>query len=233
MKFAISAFTDVGTVRDSNQDRILTNGKLTDDGRTDLADQDSCVCFVADGVGGNKRGDFASEFILRGISSISSFDNLEQQLRTMNAELVRITSPRSEVAGTATTLTGLVATDNIFRIIHVGDSQLWLQREGTLFKVTNDQVLNEYEGNSPLTSFFGGSDADLKFDTDLFVNEFVIDDLFLVCSDGLSKSLSHKSIKAILVEELELQSKAQKLLSECRANGAEDNVSVILIQRTD
>jgi PPM family protein phosphatase len=233
MKFAISAFTDVGTVRDSNQDRILTNGTLTDDGGIDLADQDSCVCFVADGVGGNKRGDFASEFILRGISSIRSFDNLEHQLRTMNAELVRITSPRSEVAGTATTLTGLVATDDNFRIIHVGDSQLWLQREGTLFKVTNDQVLNEYEGNSPLTSFFGGADADLKFDTDLFVNEFAIDDVFLICSDGLSKSLSHKTVKAVLVERLELPSKAQKLLTACRANGAEDNVSVILIQRTE
>ena len=129
MRFSISAFTDVGTVRDSNQDRILTNGKLTDDGRIDLADQDSCVCFVADGVGGNKRGDFASDFILREIKSIRNFDNLEQQLRATNTELVRITSPRSEVAGTATTLTGLVATDDIFRIIHVGDSQLWLQRE--------------------------------------------------------------------------------------------------------
>ncbi len=78
-----------------------------------------------------------------------------------------------------------------------------------------------------------GLHTDLQLVTDLFVNEFVIDDIFLVCSDGLSKSLSHKSIKAILVEELELQSKAQKLLTECRANGAEDNVSVILIQRTE
>ena len=65
MKFIISAFTHKGTVRDSNQDCILVNGQLLDVGQVHLTEQVDCFCFVADGVGGNKGGDFASRAILR------------------------------------------------------------------------------------------------------------------------------------------------------------------------
>jgi serine/threonine protein phosphatase PrpC len=70
MRFDISGFTNVGTVRESNQDRILVNGCVFADGAIDLECQASCTCFVADGVGGNKSGDFAAEFVLQRIACI-------------------------------------------------------------------------------------------------------------------------------------------------------------------
>jgi protein phosphatase len=93
--------------------------------------------------------------------------------------------------------------------------------------------LNQYQPNSPITSYFGGSDADLKFDSEIFVNEFAIGDLFLICSDGLHKSLKHRVIKSILDHEEALATQAERLLTECRAHGADDNVSVILAKRTE
>jgi serine/threonine protein phosphatase PrpC len=233
MKFDISGFTDVGTVRESNQDRILINGSVIADGAIDLEHQSSCTCFVADGVGGNKAGDFASDFVLQKIRRIDDFSNIEEALRTINAELIDFSAPRSDLSGTATTLTGLIASDDSFRVVHVGDSQMWLRRNGTFFKITNDQVLNEYETNSPLMSYFGGSDDDLRFDNDIFVSEISSSDVFMICSDGLLKSLNHKTIKAILDGDTPLRTLAQTLLKECREKGADDNVSVILIQRTE
>jgi serine/threonine protein phosphatase PrpC len=233
MKFNISGFTDVGTLRDSNQDRILVNGTVLADGVIDLEQQSSCTCFVADGVGGNKAGDFAAEFVLQKIGRIDDFNNIEAALRAINTELIDASVHRVDLAGTATTLTGLIASDGTFRVVHVGDSQMWLRRDPTFFKITNDQVLNEYETNSPLMSYFGGSDGDLKFDNDIFVNEISDRDVFMICSDGLLKSLNHKTIKSILEGDDTLTTSAQTLLKECREKGADDNVSVILIERTE
>ncbi len=209
------------------------NGNILSSGTLDLAQQDSCFCFVADGVGGNRAGEFAAEFVLRRIAAINGSSHLELELRAINTELVNVAARRNELSGTATTLTGLIARDDDFQIVHVGDSQMWLRRDGAFFKVTTDQVLNEYETNSPLTSYFGGTDNDLKFDTDIFVKDISKGDVFLICSDGLSKSLDTKTVKAILNEKLDLSSQAKKLLTECRTRGAVENISAILIQRTD
>lgn len=123
--------------------------------------------------------------------------------------------------------------DDSFRAVHVGDSQMWLRRNGTFFKITSDQVLSEYEANSPLTSYFGGSASEVRFDNDIFVTEICSHDVFMICSDGLLKSLNHKAIKAILDAENSLPVQARTLLKESCQRGSDDNVSAILIQRTD
>lgn len=232
MKLNISGFTDPGTQRNLNQDRILINGKVLSEGLMDLAEQGSCVCFVADGVGGNHAGEFASNFVLESIRCMDDFEDIDHALRKVNTELVTVSSPRRELAGTSTTLTGVIVTNDHFRIVHVGDSQVWLRRNGTFFKVTNDHVVTEYEANSPLTSYFGGSDDDLKFDDNIFVRDMAVGDVFLICSDGLFKALNHKNISAILGTENELPTQARALLRESLQSGAEDNVSAMLIQRT-
>lgn len=235
MLLNISAFTHVGTVREFNQDSILVNGQVLNSGEVNLVNQHRCICFVADGVGGNKAGDFASRFVLENISSFVKLEQADWEscLQEVNQRLLSESGDKEELKGTATTLTGLVAEENTFFIIHVGDSQMWLQRNGTVFKVTNDQVLNEHEPNSPLTSYFGGTDDNLKFFTDIFVREIAVEDIFLICSDGLLKSLNYKTIKAILKGDHHLQAQAQMLLDNCLQNGVDDNVSVILIQRTE
>ncbi len=235
MNLNISAFTHAGTIRDFNQDSVLVKGQILSSGEVNLINQDYCVCFIADGVGGNKAGDFASRYVLEGLNKaiLSHVESdLDDRLREVNRQLLTESSGNEELRGSATTLTGLVVIENTFLILHVGDSQMWLRRNGTFFKVTNDQVLNENEANSPLTSYFGGSEDNLKFDRDIFVREIAVADVFLICSDGLFKSLKHKAVKAILDDENDLQSQSRALLDQCLQKGAEDNVSVILIQRT-
>lgn len=235
MKFDISGITHIGTLRNVNQDRILVNGHLLDSGEVHLAEQNICRCFVADGVGGNRAGEFASNFVLEKINSLSDLteSNFEQPLDDINRQLLSISNNLTNVAGTATTLTGLVMDGENFLVIHCGDSQMWLFRNEMFFKLTNDQVLDENQENSPITSFFGGLNDNLKFDRKIFVNESAVGDVFLICSDGLFKALDKKSVKSILKSGDNYQAKTRRLIEDCLLNGAEDNVSVILIERTD
>lgn len=234
IKFNISAFTHVGTVRDSNQDNILVNGQLLNEGEVHLIDQDKCFCFVADGVGGNNGGDFASYFVLDRIKAAQ--DNLimdaAQVLKSINNKLIEETSYVDELKGCCTTLTGLLVQHDFFKIIHAGDSELWLMRNDMFFKITNDQVLDDTVKNSPITSYFGGFENYLTLDTDTYIHESIVDDLFLICSDGLFKSLNKKIVKSILKADKDIEPKAKKILENCLHAGAEDNISVILIQQT-
>lgn len=234
LNFDISAFTNVGTVRNTNQDHILVNGQILNAGEVHLIDQENCFCFVADGVGGNKAGDFASKFILDKLRLISDFNspNIDDILHRINEDLISISKSDNTLTGTATTLTGLVIGDDFFKIIHSSDSQLWLMRNDMFFKITQDQVLDETVKNSPITSYFGGIDNYLKLDSDISIHESLIDDLFLICSDGLFKSLNHKIVKSILKADKNLETKAKKILENCLHAGAEDNISVILIHQT-
>lgn len=233
MIFNISAFTHVGTVRESNQDNILVNGQLLNEGEVHLTKQDNCFCFVADGVGGNKAGDFASHFVLEELKLRTDFSsqNVEQLLQGINEQLIAESKANEEIKGTATTLTGLVADEKHFQIIHAGDSQLWLMRNDMFFQITKDQVLDESEKNSSITSYFGGLDNYLKLDTEISIHETLIDDIFLICSDGLFKSLNQKIVKSILKADKDIETKAKKILENCLEAGAEDNTSIILIHQ--
>jgi len=234
MNFNISAFTHVGTVRETNQDHILVNGQLLNEGEVHLIEQDKCFCFVADGVGGNKGGDFASYFVLDRIKAEQDklLIDAEQLLKGINNKLIEDTSNDIKLKGCCTTLTGLLVQNDFFKIIHTGDSEIWLMRNDMFFKITKDQVLDETVMNSPITSYFGGFDDYLKLDQNISIHETLVEDIFLICSDGLLKSLNQKIVKSILKADKDLETKAKKILENCLRAGAEDNTSVILIQQT-
>ncbi len=235
MKFNISAFTNRGTVRETNQDNILVNGQLLNEGEVHLTNQHDCFCFVADGVGGNRAGDFASHFVLENLKLVPDLDsnNVEKFLHQINEKLLNESKAKIEISGTATTLTGIIVSEDNFQIIHAGDSQIWLMRNDMFFKITNDQVLDESEKNSSITSYFGGYENYLRLDKDIYTHETLVGDIFLICSDGLFKSLNQKIVKSILMADKGLQTKAEKILENCLHAGADDNTSVILIHQTN
>ncbi len=234
MEFNISAFTHPGTSYEFNEDNILVNGQILNNGEVHLIDQNNCFCFVADGVGGNKAGSFASQFVLANL--IKEYDysseKFDQSLQLINNKLINESKANDKTKGSATTLTGLISDENNFKIIHAGDSQMWLLRNKMFFQITNDQVLDETEKNSSIKSYFGGFENYLKFDKNIFVHENLVGDVFLICSDGLLKSLNQKILKSILMADKDLQIKAKKILKNCLQIGAVDNISLILIHQT-
>ncbi len=231
--FNISAFTNIGTLRAINQDSILVNSEILNSGEVHLENQSSCKCFVADGVGGSNAGEFASNFVLDRINKINDFTDLDilKELELINEQLLAISNSDEKLKGAATTLTGLVIIEENIRVFHAGDSQLWLMRNNMFLKITKDHVLDDLVSNSPITRYFGGNENYLKLDFKTDIIDFFPNDIFLICSDGLFKSLTLKQVKEILTNEETLQNKGKHLLESSLSHGASDNVSAIIIQK--
>jgi protein phosphatase len=236
MRFNISGFTDLGTKREINQDRILIQDSIYSEGLHYHPDLDNCFCFVADGIGGGRAGDFAAEFVLGGIrKKINSHEeysqeNLSQIFSLINSDLIDITISKPKFTGAGTTLVGLMIRQENFQVINAGDSQAYMLRNKNLIKLTEDQVFDPFQENSPLTSYFGGKQSELIVDFDTVLRDIYIGDLFLLSSDGLFKSLDARQIKAILANSKPVNEKASFLLHKSLEIGSEDNLSCILIE---
>ena len=232
-KFNISAFTNAGIVRRKNQDCILVNGQISNNGFINKNNQYFLSCFVADGVGGNKAGEFASKYVLENIYDYASdelFQINEEYLNKVNESLIDITKKNHKLLGSATTLSGLTYQNATLKVFHSGDSEIWLLRNDSFIKITNDQVLNPKIKNSPITSYFGGKQNYLSLDNTIFLEEIKTLDKILICTDGLFKAMKTKQLKSILSATKTLQTKTERILEMVLENEAEDNVSVILIE---
>ena len=233
MKFNIGGFTHKGTGKYMvNEDQVLINRTKVEEGELFLYDQEMCYCFVSDGVGGRQGGVFASTFLilmLRGIPD-DQFAEINQRLYTINEELIRQASKSSDLTGCACTLSGMVSKEGFTDFYHVGDSEIWLLRDEMLMKITKDEVLNEDDPSSPITNYFGGEENKFKINTEWNKPEIVEKDVFLICSDGLFKSIGVKIIKPILASDKSVEEKVLKLKENCLKKGADDNVSAIVVE---
>jgi serine/threonine protein phosphatase PrpC/serine/threonine protein kinase len=234
MNFNIAAFTNKGTIRTINQDRILANGTLVDEGLLSLENQSNCICFVADGVGGNRKGEFAAHYVLDALKDnfCGDLEELTKRLRVINADLIETTKKEASIEGSATTLTGLFIDSDTFYVFHSGDSELWYLRNNMFSKATTDQTADE-SVNSPITSYFGGFEDNLTPEIGISLDSSEDNDCYLLCSDGLFKSLSFEEVKGVLQESNSVSEKTNILLNLALSKGAPDNISIILIQRSD
>ncbi len=233
MKFNIAGFTHKGTgIYQSNEDNILINGNKLNEGEHFIMNQDSCICFVSDGVGGNKGGDFASGFVLSKINSLGfeSMGDLNEELYKINEDLLSNSLNNSDLIGCACTLSGIVVIDDLKDFCHIGDSEIWLLRNEMLIKITKDEVLDEDDPRSPILNYLGGYENKLKINTEWEKPEIISGDIFIICSDGLFKSLGVKLVKPILASDKNVEEKIQKLKENCLTLGSEDNVSAVIVE---
>jgi len=236
MRFLFSSFTHIGTQRDVNQDRILVQGSVIGEGLHSFPAAEDCICFVADGIGGGPCGDLAAQFVLEEIrdrvdpQKDYTQEELENILTMINNDLIELGQIRNDCQGMATTLVGMIAGSNRFNVINAGDSQAYVYRNNNMIKLTEDHLLDPFDYSSPVTSYFGGRQSELRLDFDTVLREIIVGDIFLLASDGLFKSLSVRQVKAILSNSKPLIEKAEFMLQKALELGAEDNISTILIE---
>jgi serine/threonine protein phosphatase PrpC len=233
MKFNIGGFTHKGTRKYVlNEDQILINRTKVDEGELFIYNQDLCYCFVSDGVGGIQGGVFASSFLLLMLRDISEdqFSEINQKLYTINGELINQASNSSSLIGCACTLSGIIANKDFVEFYHVGDSEIWLLRDDMFMKITKDEVVDVDNTQSPITNYFGGKESKLKINNDWNKPEILENDIFLICSDGLFKSLDVKLVKPILASDKNVEEKVLKLKENCLTHGSEDNVSAVVVE---
>jgi PPM family protein phosphatase len=230
-----AAVSHVGKIRSNNQDSGYAGNTLF---------------VVADGMGGHAGGDVASALTIKHIASIdrafTSAPEAEQALRgaliAANAVLADTVYEHSELTGMGTTVSGLVLVGHEVAIAHIGDSRIYLMRDGDLRQVTADHTfvqrlvdsgrITEEEAavhprRSVLMRVLGDVDATPEIDTAVIKTQ--PGDRWLLCSDGLSSYVSDSTLSAVLVADNDAEEAANTLVKESLDNGAPDNVTVIVV----
>jgi serine/threonine protein phosphatase Stp1 len=219
------AATHVGCVRKLNEDSYLD--------RVDLG-----LWAVADGMGGHDAGDHASQLTIAALGQIPApqsapafLSGVKSALQAANEELRREAAGRGPGRIIASTVVTLLAYGQHYACVWAGDSRLYRLRAETLQELVDTQLLSPQEArNHPysnvVTRAVGAAD-DLELETchDRLRNG----DLFLLCSDGLTKELEDDEIRAILMRE-SLFDAPYALIESAIAHGASDNVTVVAVQ---
>ncbi|HJE14957.1 MAG TPA: Stp1/IreP family PP2C-type Ser/Thr phosphatase [Lapidilactobacillus dextrinicus] len=239
----IAYLTDIGKRRENNQDYVSVFKNKAD------------VLFgiVADGMGGHLGGDVASEMVVSQIghdfleTDFATIPDLRDwlltELTSENSRLINVSSKFSDLTGMGTTFVAIMMINNHYLITNIGDSRGYLLRDGKLMQITEDHSLvnelvkygkisPEQAKNHPQKNVITrtlGISKDVQPDS---TNDtWQQDDLFLLCTDGLTNMVSDEEIEKILTtEDISLDEKAQRLIVQANVNGGLDNISVLLVQ---
>lgn len=229
----LSAFrTDVGKVRANNQDAPIVSEKLR-------------LYGVADGMGGHKGGEVAStsarDNLLRELEGKTpSVAALSGAIEEVNRQIYHQQEHDDALTGMGTTLSVLWMSDNFVYIGHVGDSRVYLLRDGEFKQMTLDHslveqlvregVLTEEEAqNHPMRNIITRAiGTDESVEVDVVVEERRKGDLWLACSDGLHGLVDDRQIRDAL-RQYAPEKAADVLLKAALDAGGRDNVTLVIV----
>ena len=234
------AMTDTRKVRTINQDYIFASpepiGKLQD------------LYLVADGMGGHRAGDYASRFLVEKLVDFISFEEegntisiLREGIEKVNRMLYREALKDEAFSGMGTTLVAATVEENLLFVANVGDSRLYLIRDGKAKQITRDHSYVEemvklgkmnrgsadYMRQKNIITRAVGTGEDVNID--FFEVLLKKGDYILLCSDGLSNMVEDEAIAELVSSEKALKEKAEALIVSANDNGGRDNIAVILI----
>jgi protein phosphatase len=228
MKLSVGAASDIGQVREGNEDSFLLMDPLF---------------AVADGMGGHRGGEVASELALGTIESLFTAreGSLVEQVEQANRMVFERSQTDRNVSGMGTTLTAALVEGARVRLAHVGDSRAYLFRDGRLHLLTEDHTLvhrmvaegeiteaqaETHPHRSILTRALG-------VDAAVQVDEQVVDvrpgDRVLLCTDGLTGMLHDGQIESVLETTPDPQEAVERLVREANRAGGVDNITAVLL----
>ncbi len=197
------------------------------------------IAAVADGVSGSAGGREAAEYCVRGLLTdyYATPDTwpvtqaLDRVIKAINSWVQQQGSLRAEAGGMATTLTALVVRGTHYYFAHVGDSRLYLLRQGQLRRLTTDHVWDRPEMRHVLTRAIG---LDSRIAIDHGMGELREGDIFLLASDGVWGALAADDLQwhlSTLDEDPDHPDATAKLLVDAAlANGSTDNASALVVR---
>ena len=226
---------------------------LTDTGRRRRRNEDSYVLepplfAVADGMGGAQAGEVASRLAAAAFREFHEADELEPKRRVealvqeANRRVYERSRDDANASGMGTTVTAALVEGESVAIAHVGDSRAYRIRGDTLEQLTEDHSLvadlmrsgrltpEEAEAHPQRSVITRALGTDPEVDVDTFAVGLAPDDVFLLCSDGLTTMVPDEEILRIVHESSSLDRAARALVKAANKRGGEDNVTVVLFR---
>ena len=245
--------TDIGLVRKTNEDAFviadLTSGNVVKEQtivRFQVGDR-GVLLAVSDGMGGASAGEVASAMVIesmrRSMTMVPSTEPsnalVERAAVTANRE-VWTAARQPGRTGMGATLTALYLHGTAMHIAEVGDSRAYLLRGGNLQQVTRDQsyaqVLLESGAMTPEQAAFAplqnvilqamGTKPDVS--VALGRLELRLRDCFLLCSDGLSTTVSAEEMRQVILAAPRMDAACATLVELAKQRGGDDNITVLI-----
>ena len=248
-----SAKSDIGLKRPHNEDRFLADPPLG-------------LYVVCDGMGGGNAGEIASALAIEAIyahlaeaarhadlqligpcdATVSGPANrLASAIRAANNVIHRESWSRPDYAGMGTTVVAALLREEVLAIAHVGDSRLYLIRNGTIQALTTDHswvaeqilkgVMTEEEAErSPRRNIVTRA-LGVESSVDVELTEVPVrsGDMLLLCSDGLTRGVRPDDILHILNGSEDLPTMADRLISMANEAGGDDNTTLVVVALRD
>ena len=190
---------------------------------------------VADGVSGAAGGREAAEYTVRGLLAdyYATPDTwsvplaLDRVLNANNRWLIAQGAAHRELAGMATTLSALVLRSGRYYTAHIGDSRIYLLRNGQFLRLTADHVWDRPDMRHVLSRAVG---LDAHLAMDYAEDNLQAGDVFVLVSDGVWEPLGDRAMRDLLVRHDDCEAAAQALAEGALAQGGQDNASALVVR---
>jgi len=228
-------------VRSGNEDNFFAE-----------ADERRGLFVVADGMGGHAAGEVASEMAVQIVSryllalehvrDATADEKMSQSLIDANRAIYERMLAEVDKQGMGTTASVLVLAENQYLIGQVGDSRIYLLRDGGLVQVTKDHSYVQEQVDAGLltpeqaryhpysnviTRCVGANET---VDVDLYRGAVLPGDVFLVASDGLTGMVDDRRLQQILLARSSPGRIVDALIAEANGRGGLDNITAIVVQ---
>lgn len=233
-----AAQTDKGLRRKRNEDGLLVFPKRS-------------VFVVADGMGGHSGGEVASALAVQTIEEAfeaQEYDGelhdgiprraseLARAIQMANETILMRSKADEKLAGMGTTICAVRFSPDKQRVYvgHVGDSRLYRMRNGQLQQMTSDHTMKDFGVTGPGAGHLSRAVGIWPtVPIDVIIGKPRVGDLYLLCSDGLTKMLSDETIAEIIALPRTPAEIVETLIQRANASGGRDNITVILIRVDD
>ncbi|MBI5522293.1 MAG: Stp1/IreP family PP2C-type Ser/Thr phosphatase [Desulfarculus sp.] len=242
MQLSYAGASDVGRVREENQDAIgLPHHPLSGDGVP--------LFVLADGMGGRQGGGLASRMAVATLQEHFARDESRDPRQTLrkgvqkaSLAILQKAEDEPQLQGMGTTIVALAIRDGLAVVANVGDSRAYIFRGGRLRQITEDHSLVAQQVRQGLLSLQEAKSSPLRHiitkaagampnvEPDVFHEHLEDGDILLMCSDGLHGPVEEAQIAKVLSSRQPLTDQVGELLKQANQAGGPDNISVILVR---
>lgn len=234
------SMTDIGMVRDVNQDYVYVSdtpiGQLPN------------LLVVADGMGGHQAGDYASRLaveVVRQTLQDSTQENPEAMFKeailSANRAILDSASKDAKLSGMGTTLVIAAVIDRTLYFANVGDSRLYLlnhdvkqlSKDHSLVQEMvrlggiNEEDAKHHPDRNIITRAVGAKE---NIEIDFFEYRLKKGDMILMCTDGLSSMVEDQEIFRIVKSSRDVVEAVGRLIERAKENGGSDNIGIVLAE---
>jgi len=239
-KIDFHGISDIGFIRKKNEDFFKIS-------------QDNLLFSIADGMGGHKAGDIAAKeaanhlcnLLLKTINSTHSIEeiinHIKLAIKETNFRIYNLSKTNKDFLGMGTTLCCLSLHSSSAVFAHIGDSRIYHFQKNNLIQLTKDHSLinklidenknyNIAMHKNIITKAIGTHPT-----VDPSMGKILFDknDMFLMCTDGLTDYISNEDIKKKIELNSDCKNLCETLINEAKNNGSSDNITCVVIKIID